>query len=1073
MILAVPMASRRTRSKIQLRPIIRSKSLDDKPKRAAAKKTVEEQREYERLKKQKQRALKRCAEKGPAKRGPKTTVNIKEMTADEKKAYNREKQKISRAAKKLKLMTTDDIDIEDIQEDDNAEIDDPGALSTSGSVDFNIDAEIEVFPSEEGATVLRLINSPSKKRKMPRQIDYSFRKALSKLDENEILDVAVSMAHQLPESVKQLTIDFGVEVKKIPKSFKRSPFSDISTSTKHRYKEDLVRIMNEFNDVTAAHGFVTLVLKTKILSEELITKFSKNGIEITLSKIPSRMRITEGVNKVAKAICSPEPLEFQSTTAQLFLILRTAKEGNLSVDNRGDITALAQTFSISRKKAARILQCLKDGTTDELYSHKRKSLKESEWPELIKAFCLTKPICREAPGETVSVSYGERAEKYIRQFSIEEIYGLFRKKYTDFTYKLSSFRKFIPKNLVSPTLRDVKRNVCPIHENLRRSVMALNRFFIKEKKKDLLLSSSTIDLCLMGICHPNIDEDKRNPLAWKMQCTKGLCHKCGFEESFNSLKKSIRDNHLSDKFITHTKWITEYEGKKSKLVVRKFTSKIDDFVNDSFIPSLSTEKFSFPEHLRKAWRQWELTKTPLVLAGEVGDVAIRTREDYQQDLKYLCLSETVSTHRGVGVITMLCYPVVLEIFHANTDKKELHGVIYMSDSKNKNFDTVYKFENLLLDYVEDLGYRVQRYDRITDGCGSQFWCWGSMKHLENMSSRVPLINFHRYERYEGKNMSDALGSMLKRKSNDSALRQRVNALDEEGTAELMEDIESGTHGEELVFENHYDAFCWLKEMMSKSGDKFSNSFDKIELIWVPKEDIPKGLLVEKEVRKIPSVKAYNCATKALGKTGVYVKDCSCNCDNCAKNTVFECSNEVETGLYKNQSLEKKVRTGKSKSSSKKMIETDDESEGEERDTEIDMWDCSDIESDYFESSDSSDSELSDEEVLQDFEHDDIPITTSPLNPGLYILYQYSDTKFYVGCILATLPEKRQVRFLRKDAVKGLSMTFCWPDDADEPIIDVDILQAKSRPLPDPILLRRGNIQYPSYVFDNMSLNMIY
>ena len=136
-----------------------------------------------------------------------------------------------------------------------------------------------------------------------------------------------------------------------------------------------------------------------------------------------------------------------------------------------------------------------------------------------------------------------------------------------------------------------------------------------------------------------------------------------------------------------------------------------------------------------------------------------------------------------------------------------------------------------------------------------------------------------------------------------------------------------------------------------------------------------------------------------------------------------------------------------------------------------MWDCSDIESDCFESSDSSDSEFSDKDVFQDFEDDDILIS-SPLNPGLYILYQYSDTKFYVGCILATLPEKRQVRFLRKDAVKGLSVTFCWPDDADEPIIDVDILQANSRPLPDPTLLRRET-KYPFYVFDEMSLNMIY
>ena len=138
------------------------------------------------------------------------------------------------------------------------------------------------------------------------------------------------------------------------------------------------------------------------------------------------------------------------------------------------------------------------------------------------------------------------------------------------------------------------------------------------------------------------------------------------------------------------------------MILRKNSIKLEDFLVDVFKKSISTESFSFPEHLRKAWRQWELCKKPLVIDGEDGDVAIRTREDYQQDLKFLCLSETVSTHRGVGVILMVCYPVVLEIFHANRDEKELHGVIYMSDTKNKNFDTVFKIENKLLDYVEDL-----------------------------------------------------------------------------------------------------------------------------------------------------------------------------------------------------------------------------------------------------------------------------------------------------------------------------------------------------------------------------------
>ena len=42
-------------------------------------------------------------------------------------------------------------------------------------------------------------------------------------------------------------------------------------------------------------------------------------------------------------------------------------------------------------------------------------------------------------------------------------------------------------------------------------------------------------------------------------------------------------------------------------------------------------------------------------------------------------------------------------------------------------------------------------------------------------------------------MSDALGSMVKRRSNDSALRQRISPLNEEGINEILEDMESGMY----------------------------------------------------------------------------------------------------------------------------------------------------------------------------------------------------------------------------------------------------------------------------------------
>ena len=52
--------------------------------------------------------------------------------------------------------------------------------------------------------------------------------------------------------------------------------------------------------------------------------------------------------------------------------------------------------------------------------------------------------------------------------------------------------------------------------------------------------------------------------------------------------------------------------------------------------------------------------------------------------------------------------------------------------------------------------------------------------------------------------------------------------------------------------------------------------------------------------------------------------------------------------------------------------------------------------------DPEDSDLEEMDVCED-------ISTITLHPGMYLLYQYTNIKYYVGCIIATLPQKRQVR----------------------------------------------------------------
>ena len=201
----------------------------------------------------------------------------------------------------------------------------------------------------------------------------------------------------------------------------------------------------------------------------------------------------------------------------------------------------------------------------------------------------------------------------------------------------------MPKNLVKASLRDVKRNACPLHENVQRAARALNRFFCMNKTGELCIPSSTIDACLCIICNPSPENEglNRNPLNWKPECTKGECEQCKHVQWHENLLHQIEERELQNKIISYTQWVSEKDCKNNKQILQKNKCSVILFINDILLASIwSTRKF--PEHLRKAWNQWQITKYPIVVSSMfTKDVAIRTREDYQEDLKFLCTSETV------------------------------------------------------------------------------------------------------------------------------------------------------------------------------------------------------------------------------------------------------------------------------------------------------------------------------------------------------------------------------------------------------------------------------------------------
>ena len=94
---------------------------------------------------------------------------------------------------------------------------------------------------------------------------------------------------------------------------------------------------------------------------------------------------------------------------------------------------------------------------------------------------------------------------------------------------------------------------------------------------------------------------------------------------------------------------------------------------------------------------------------------------------------------------------------------------------------------------------------------------------------------------------------------------------------------------------------------------------------------------------------------------------------------MKCSEKSTTGTYKHQVI--------TKSPSKQSRPSDSYETDEESEPEIVFDDNSDDDVDYDE-----DSDIDETDLFTDIIHDELPDTT-PLNPGLYILYEYTNAKY--------------------------------------------------------------------------------
>ena len=104
---------------------------------------------------------------------------------------------------------------------------------------------------------------------------------------------------------------------------------------------------------------------------------------------------------------------------------------------------------------------------------------------------ISQPVSQKVLGKSVSIWYGKREDKYLRNFTLIECYNMFKKQNPDFHYKFSMFSSVVPNNVKQATEKEVIQNVCVQHSNVRKIIAGLNNLLVRLHRKYLMTPLST------------------------------------------------------------------------------------------------------------------------------------------------------------------------------------------------------------------------------------------------------------------------------------------------------------------------------------------------------------------------------------------------------------------------------------------------------------------------------------------------------------------------------------------------------------------------------------------------------
>ena len=294
--------------------------------------------------------------------------------------------------------------------------------------------------------------------------------------------------------------------------------------------------------------------------------------------------------------------------------LETAQRCQLSLDTHGHTGILKDVIGSSWQFANSILTAIKNNTTETLFERGRRKdcIKMTPFPELLSAWAKRPDNSRSVPGnETVSIGYGQQATKFIllkpRRVVLEE----FLEAHPDCHFTQRTLSREWPQNVRAASSRDLDRNVCGLHSNMRRMERALK----KHLGSVTVIPSSCRLMASLAMCR-KADIDPLEPTSWVEDCVKGRCRDC-----------PVHQTHVPDQIrnqgTTVALWGTKMCPIKNKVInnLHDWNLTIGELAEkfDNSLPKLKL-------HIYTAAHQWSSAK---LSSESITPNTIVTIEDYQ------------------------------------------------------------------------------------------------------------------------------------------------------------------------------------------------------------------------------------------------------------------------------------------------------------------------------------------------------------------------------------------------------------------------------------------------------------